>query len=274
VTSNRTGRWPVLFLCLALACAQAVAEGAGARRAPAAIAIVIDDLGKTLEAGQRAVQLPGPVACAFLPRERYTVALADAAHHNGKEVMLHLPMESVDGRPLDQGAVTLDMTEREFIRTVQANLALLPHAIGINNHMGSLLTRHPGHMFWLMREIQRRKPMFFVDSRTTVATVARQVALENGVPSVDRNVFLDNDLDAEQIAFQFRRLLKLAHKQGSALAIGHPHPQTLALLEREIPALAKQGVELVSVTELIQLQQQGERTWQASWSPSHRDAKN
>ena len=271
---KRTGRWPVLFLCLVLSCAQGAAEARESQGGAAPIAIVIDDLGKSLEAGRRAVQLPGPVACAFLPRERYTVALADAAHHNGKEVMLHLPMDSVDRRALDEGAVTLDMTEREFISTVQANLALLPHAVGINNHMGSLLTRHPGHMSWLMREIQRRQPMFFVDSRTTVATVARQLALENGVPTVDRNVFLDNDLDAEQIAFQFRRLLRLARREGGALAIGHPHPQTLALLERELPALARRGVKLVSVSELIELQQQGERTWQASWSPSHRDAKN
>ena len=271
---HRTGRWPVLFFCAVLCWGQAVAEGVALARAAPAIAIVIDDLGKQLEPGRRVVALPGPVACAFLPRESYTVALADAAHHSGKEVMLHLPMDSVDGRPLDEGAVTLDMSEGEFLRTVQANLALLPHAVGINNHMGSLLTRHPGHMAWLMREILRRQPMFFVDSRTTVATVARQVAFENGVPSIDRNVFLDNELDEARIAFQFRRLLKLARKEGSALAIGHPHPQTLALLEREIPALARQGVQLLSVRDLIDLQQQGENTWQASWSPSHRGAKN
>jgi len=274
VILDRTGRWPVLFLCAALCWGQAVAEAGNLDRAAPAIAIVIDDLGKQLEPGRRVVDLPGPVACAFLPREPYTVALADAAHHSGKEVMLHLPMDSVDGRRLDQGAVTLDMNEREFLRTVQANLALLPHAVGINNHMGSLLTRHPGHMFWLMRELLRRQPMFFVDSRTTVATVARQVALENGVPTIDRNVFLDNELDEAKIAFQFRRLLRLARKQGSALAIGHPHPQTLALLERQIPTLGQQGVQLLSVRELIDLQQRGKQTWQASWSPSHRDAKN
>ena len=272
--SRRTGRWPVLFFCAALSWGHAVAEAVVHDGVAPAIAIVIDDLGKQLEPGRRVVALPGPVACAFLPREPYSVALADAAHHSGKEVMLHLPMESVDGRPLDQGAVTLDMTENEFLRAVQANLALLPHVVGINNHMGSLLTRHPGHMSWLMSEIRRRQPMFFVDSRTTVATVARQVALENDVPSIDRNVFLDNELDEAKIALQFRRLVKLARKEGSALAIGHPHPETLALLERLIPALARQGVQLLSVRELIDLQQQGENTWQASWSHSHKDAKN
>jgi polysaccharide deacetylase 2 family uncharacterized protein YibQ len=272
---GRTGHWPVLSLCLALFCWGALAQASDSGQAAPAIAIVIDDLGKQLAPGRRVIDLPGPVACAFLPRERHTPALANAAHLGGKEVMLHLPMDSVDGRPLDAGAVTLDMTERQFVTTVQANLALLPHAVGINNHMGSLLTRHPGHMVWLMRALQARQPMFFVDSRTTVATVARQVALESGVPTVDRNVFLDNDLDEEKIAFQFNRLLALARKQGSALAIGHPYPQTLALLERQIPTLAEKGIHLVPVRDLIELQQQrGVQTWQASWSPSHKDAKN
>ncbi|MGD8617082.1 MAG: divergent polysaccharide deacetylase family protein, partial [Gammaproteobacteria bacterium] len=175
---------------------------------------------------------------------------------------------------LDEGAVTLDMTREQFSRTVRTNLAVVPHAIGINNHMGSLLTRHPGHMFWLMREMLHRQPMYFVDSRTTVATVARQVAQENGVPSIDRNVFLDNEVDDSEIAHQFNRLLHLARRHGTALAIGHPHPETLRVLEREIPKLEQQGLHLLPVSELIELQKQGEQTWQASWSPSHRDAKN
>jgi hypothetical protein len=104
--------------------------------------------------------------------------------------------------------------------------------------------------------------------------VARRVALENGVPNTERNVFLDNELDTSAIAFQFERLIGLAEKHGTALAIGHPHPQTLALLEQRIPRLRERGIQLLPVRELIDIQQQGENTWQASWSPSHRDAKN
>jgi len=272
--TKRTGYWPVLFQCVFAFCCASMASADDQGHAPAAISIIIDDLGKQLEDGQRVLALPGPVACAFLPKARYTQLLANAAHETGKEVLLHLPMDSVDGRRLDPGAVTLEMTERQFLATVQADLLSVPHAIGINNHMGSLLTRHPGHMLWLMREIRANPPMFFVDSRTTVATVARQVAHETGVPNIERDVFLDNDLDADAIAYQFERLLQRARKQGVALALGHPHPQTLALLEREIPRLQQRGISLLPVTELIQLQQEGEHRWQASWSPSHKDAKN
>ncbi len=269
---QRTGPlWPVLCFCASVLAQE---PAVGAQPSPPVISIVIDDMGKTLKDGRRALKLPGPVACAFLPHAAHTSELAMAAYAAGKEVMLHLPMDSVDGRQLDAGAVTLDMTHREFVDVLEANLAAVPHVQGINNHMGSLLTRHPGHMLWLMQELRRHSPMFFVDSRTTVATVARQVAYENGIPSTDRNVFLDNQLEAEKIEYQFDRLLRLARKYGSAVAIGHPHPQTLAVLEERLPSLKGQRIRLLPVAELIKLQQEDEHTWQASWSPSHKAAKN
>ena len=268
----RTGLlWPVLFFCAAGFWQGPVL---GAQPSRPVVSIIIDDMGKTLEEGRRALKLPGPVACAFLPRAVHTRELATEAHAAGKEVMLHQPMDSVDGRRLDAGAVTLNMTHREFAATLEANLAAVPYVRGVNNHMGSLLTRHPGTMRWLMQELQRHPAMFFVDSRTTVATVARQVAYENGIPSTDRNVFLDNRLEPVEIEYQFDRLLRLARKYGSAVAIGHPHPQTLALLERRLPELGKDGIRLLPVAALIRLQQEDEQTWQASWSPSPKAAKN
>jgi polysaccharide deacetylase 2 family uncharacterized protein YibQ len=265
--------WPVLALCAGMLVSPQPVSAA--RPATPVISIVIDDMGKTLANGRRVLELPGPVACAFLPRAAHTAELAVAAHTGGKEVMLHLPMDSVDARPLDPGAVTLNMTRGQFVETVAADLAAVPYVQGINNHMGSLLTRHPGHMLWLMQEMQRHAaPLFFVDSRTTVATVARQVAHETGIPSADRNVFLDHNPEADEIERQFDHLLGLARKYGSALAIGHPHDQTLDILERRLASLESQGVRLLPVAELIQRQQEDEQTWQASWSPSPKAAKN
>ncbi len=266
-----TGLWPVLFLLAGFSGgvhAQRSAEAHGV------IGIIIDDMGKRLETGRRVLDLPAAVACAFLPRARHTAELAERANRLDHEVLLHLPMDSVDGRPLDAGAVTLPMTESQFVRTVVDDLERVPHVTGVNNHMGSLLTRHPGHMRWLMEAMQRYGPLFFVDSRTTKATVALQVAGENGIPGIRRNVFLDNSLDEKDIAFQFDRLVALAREQGTALAIAHPYPQTLALLEQRLPQLARQGIRLAPVRDLIDLQQEGKNTWQAYWSPSHRDVKN
>jgi polysaccharide deacetylase 2 family uncharacterized protein YibQ len=159
--------------------------------------------------------------------------------------------------------LTLDMTEREFRQTVRDDLAAVPHAGGINNHRGSLLTRHPGHMAWLMQDLQRWE-LFFVDSRTIAATVARRLALEYHVPSTERRVFLDNVRNAGAIPAQFRRLLEIARREGTALGIGHPHPETLALLREELTRFDDDDVRLVSVSHLIALENRRVDPWQTS----------
>jgi uncharacterized protein len=216
------------------------------------IAIIIDDIGDREAEGLRATQLDGPVALAFLPHAPFTPALAEQAHARDKEVMLHLPLQALSGKDLGPGAIMLDTGESEFRRVLDAGLASVPYVVGVNNHMGSLLTRHPGHMGWLMDALRDRTPMFFVDSYTAVESVAFPLATEAGVPATRRDVFLDSDPSPAQVAFQFERLLQLARAEGTALGIGHPYPATLELLERELPRLADtHRVELVSVRALI-----------------------
>lgn len=227
------------------------------------IALIIDDIGDNLRLGMRAVRLPGNVTCAFLPHTAYARQLAVSAHKRSKEVMLHLPMEAEEGKAPGPGALTLDMTRAEFIHTVESDLEAIPYATGINNHMGSLMTQHPGDMLWLMQEINRRGNLFFVDSRTTELTVAQQVAQETGVPNLRRDVFLDDDQHPAAIAAQFSRLLALAKRRGSAVAIGHPHPATLRFLEEQLPRLSDAGIELVSVSDLIKLKQHPETIYAA-----------
>lgn len=226
------------------------------------IAVIIDDLGNQREAGQRAIELPGPVACAFLPYGHYTRQLAQQAHQRGKEVMLHLPMQSVASNRPEQGELALDMTHRQFTRTLTAGLAAVPHASGINNHRGSLITRHPGHMSWLMQALRRHGGLFFVDSRTTAATVARRIATEYRIPSIERNVFLDHDREPEAVQAEFRRLVRIAQRDGVALGIGHPYPETLAVLARELSLLGDYNVQMVSVNRLIEIANVSEQPWQ------------
>ena len=106
-------------------------------------------------------------------------------------------------------------------------------------------------MGWLMEELRMRGELIFVDSFTTHNSVALQLARESGVPAVKRDVFLDPDRTPETVEREFGRLKMLARKNGVAVGIGHPYPATLALLEREIPKLADQGIELVSISELV-----------------------
>jgi hypothetical protein len=218
------------------------------------IAIIIDDLGYALSLGQRVTELPGPVACAVLPATPRGKALAMAANAAGKEVLLHLPLEALrDKTPLEPGGISLDMSRGEFARVFAEDMQSVPHAIGINSHRGSLLTQHPGHMSWLMEEINARGNLFFVDSYTTHHSIALKLAYESGVPAVKRDVFLDPDESPETVVREFERLKKMARQNGMAVGIGHPYIATIELLERELPQLADEGIELISISELIAL---------------------
>lgn len=217
------------------------------------IAIIIDDLGYRLIAGQRAIKLPGPVSFAVLPGAPRTRALALEAHANGKEVLLHLPLQArADEVGQEPMGINLHMNRSEFRDTFEKAFDSVPHAIGVNNHRGSLLTRHPGHMRWLMEEIQARDALFFVDSYTTHESVAMQFADELGVSARKRDVFLDPDQAPATVAREFERMKRLATKRGSVIVIGHPYAATLDLLERELPKLAGEGFELVPISELLQ----------------------
>ena len=122
---------------------------AGAQQ-PVRIAIIIDDLGNNLALGHEAVNLPGALTYSVLPWRPYSAEIALRAHAEGKEVMLHLPMETTDGRAMGPGGLRTNMSRVEFARQVRSSLAAIPHVSGVNNHMGSLLTQHPGAMRWLL----------------------------------------------------------------------------------------------------------------------------
>jgi len=224
---------------------------ASAEARTAQIAIIIDDLGGNQALGRRALKLPGKLTYAFLPFTASGPELAERAYQLGKEVMLHLPMESLVARPLGPMGLRMDMTREHVRKNIRAALASVPHVRGVNNHMGSLLTRHPGYMQWVMEEIKAMGDLYFIDSRTTHHTVAEFIAVENAVPVRRRDVFLDNEQDIEAIRDQFQRLINKAMRQGSAIGIGHPYESTLAVLEEILPQLADMNVRLVSASELV-----------------------
>lgn len=215
------------------------------------VAIIIDDLGYRHLEGRRALALPAAVTLSILPHTPFGREFAEGAHAKGMEVMLHLPLQPEDGgEDPGPGGLWLESGSREVSGLLTESLASVPYAVGVNNHMGSMLTRHPGHMTWLMEELDRRN-LFFVDSFTTPFSIALQMAHETGVPAVRRNVFLDADPDEVAVGAEFDRLLALAREQGYALAIGHPYPGTMRVLEQRLPELERSGVRLVPASQLV-----------------------
>lgn len=240
----------LLLFCLALSL-PAWSQNQGA--SSGYIAIIIDDLGYKLKHDQRALQLPGQVTYSFLPHTPQLKPLAENAHAQGKEIMLHLPMQSLEPLLLGPGALTEDMSREAFKISVLKSILSVPHVKGVNNHMGSLITSQKTQMKWLMEEIARTR-LFFVDSRTTTDTLAEETARQFNIANTRRNIFLDHERSREAIEFQFERLVELARKQGTAVAIGHPYPDTLAVLEEKIPQLDAAGIQLIPVSQLIRQQ--------------------
>ncbi len=223
----------------------------------ARIALIIDDVGYRLTEGWRTVSLPGPVAVAVLPAAPQAARLATAAHGSGKEILVHLPLQaSVDDGLDEPGSITLDTTREGFSRAFQHAVMQVPHAGGVNNHRGSLLTRHPGHMRWLMEEIGEQDEWFFVDSYTTHHSVALAIAREHDVPAARRDVFLDSSRDPASIEREFERLKAIARRGGVAIGIGHPFPETLDFLEATLPELERDGIKLISLARALRAKEQ------------------
>jgi polysaccharide deacetylase 2 family uncharacterized protein YibQ len=157
------------------------------------------------------------------------------------------------------------MPPLELRATPDYALSTVPHAIGLNNHMGSLLTTQTVAMDWLMRELHARQ-LFFIDSRTHAESVALASARAHAVPALERQVFLDSDPAPPAVAAQLARLEQLARRSGWRAAIGHPHASTLAALERWLPTLAQRGIRLIPLTTRLAQHSPEAKPWRASWS--------
>lgn len=214
------------------------------------IALVIDDLGRRPADLERIAALGVPVAHAVLPFEPHSTEIARRAAAAGAEVLLHLPMEAVEGDDPGPGALWLGMGEAELVATTEAALAAVPGAVGVNNHMGSAVTADARAMAAVLG-LARERGLYYLDSRTTSETVGFRVARELGLPAAERQVFLDDTLSHEAIHAEFDRLLALAAAEGSAIAIGHPHAATFELLAEEVPKARAAGFRFVRLSALL-----------------------
>lgn len=215
-------------------------------------AIIIDDLGQDLEAAHKLLALPYPLTFSVLPHLRQSLDTAEAVHRAGREVMLHLPMEPDSSARPGQGEIRVGMRASEIERIVEGDLATVPYAVGVNNHMGSRATTDTALMGEVTTVLAERQ-LYFVDSRTTPASVAFDVARRKGLATFYRSVFLD---DTETVAYtlgQLREFRRVIDEQGAAIAIGHPYPTTVAALARFLPELERADIQLVSASRLLQL---------------------
>lgn len=217
------------------------------------IAIVIDDLGQDKRAAMDLLGLEAPLSFSVFPFAPYSREIAEKASEDGRDVLLHLPMEPKDYPTQNpgKGGLLTTMEKKQLLSQLEKSLSAIPYARGVNNHMGSKFTEDPELMRVVLEDIQRRG-LFFLDSRTTPKTVGFEIARGIGLKTGQRNVFLDNERDISKIKARISELIALSHKNGGAIGIGHPHPETVQAIREALPSFRENGVELVPVSSLLE----------------------
>lgn len=215
------------------------------------LAIILDDLGSDRGAAAAIVALPYPLTISILPHHEYSAEIAREAERRGYQVLLHLPMQSIANEKPEVQELHPGMPAAEVSALVEEFLQNVPGVVGVNNHQGSEATSNAALMSELMPVLGEHQ-LFYVDSRTTAATVAYETAQSFGVPSAFRNVpFLDDVPQVAAVRRQVELALRGAREKGEAIAIGHAHPATLRALREVLPAAQAQGVRLVFASELV-----------------------
>ena len=225
-----------------------------AKKAPRGqVALIMDDMGSSLETLDEIIALHRAVTVSVLPFSAHAEDTARIAHENGLEVLLHLPLESVNNHEAmanTEGMILAMMTEPAIVASFEASFDRVPFASGTNNHMGSRFTAERDLMRMILKPIKERG-LFFVDSRTSAATVALDEARKMGIPATQRDVFLDADEDRGRIRGRLIELLQKARKKGRAVGICHPFPETLAVLKSSLFLLDSYNLEAVPVSKLV-----------------------
>jgi len=227
------------------------AKNSGGKAAGARLAIIIDDLGSDRAAAQAIFALGYHLTISVLPNHEHSMDIAKEAHRLGFQVMLHLPMQSVANETPEAQELHPGMPASEVAALVDRFLQNVPDVAGVNNHQGSQATADAELMDELM-PVLRDRHLFYVDSRTTAATVAYDTAQDFGVRSAFRNVpFLDDVAEVATVRQQLEWALRAAREKGQVVAIGHPHAATLQALREVLPRAQELGVQLVLASELV-----------------------
>jgi len=223
----------------------------GEKNGTARLAIILDDLGNDRAVADAIFALPYPLTVSVLPYHTHSIDIAEEAHRRGYEVMLHLPMQSVGNEMPEAHELHPGMPADDIPVLFEQMMQSVPNAAGANNHQGSQATADPALMEELMPVLQKWN-LFYVDSRTTAATVAYDTAQRLGVRSGFRNVpFLDDVAEVPAVRKQLELALRGAKEKGEAIAIGHPHPATLRVLSEVLPRAGARGVQLVYASDLV-----------------------
>jgi len=216
------------------------------------IAIVIDDMGVDMKRSAQALDLPGAVTMSYLPYSKKITEQVEDAKRKGHEVILHMPMQANNPKE-DPGPhhLTVDMTPVQLEENIAASLDAFAGYDGVNNHEGSKFTTYKPGLDIFMADLEKRH-VFFLDSRTSVHSIAEEVARDHHLPTAHRNVFLDDTDKASSVGAELKHAENFARAKGSVIAIGHPKDVTLAALKPWLASLEARGFQIVPLSTVIE----------------------
>lgn len=217
------------------------------------VALIMDDMGNSLDAIYDILSIQKPITVAILPYSPLSEETAQLAHQSGFEILLHLPLESINNEGENnniQGLIHSHMSVQQVIDILDKDLNQVPYISGVNNHMGSKITPNDSMMYTILQRLKERN-LFFVDSRTTSDTVAYDIARRLNIPSAERHVFLDVETDEDYIKEKLFELFTLAQRNGMAVGICHPLPETLKVLKENFHLVDEYGIEPVFISKVV-----------------------
>ncbi|MCK9140813.1 divergent polysaccharide deacetylase family protein [Haemophilus influenzae] len=212
------------------------------------LAIVIDDVGYHSKEDAAVFAMPREISVAIIPAAPYARVRNQEAKSQGRDILIHMPMQPISAIKIEDGGLHLGMSAAQVNDRVNTAKNIVRDAIGMNNHMGSAATADPQLMTYLMTALQE-KHLFFLDSRTIGKSVAGKIAKEQGVRSLDRHIFLDDSNEFADVQRQFKAAIHYARKHGIAIVIGHPRPNTIAVLQAGLRNLPE-DIQLVGMGNL------------------------
>lgn len=233
------------------------------------LSIVIDDFGYRPQNENKILQMPLPISVAILPNAPYAKEMAAKAHNQGREILIHLPMAPLSKQPLERDTLQPSMSSEEIQRIIRQAVNNVPYAKGMNNHMGSAMTSSLPGMQKVMQALEHYQ-FYFLDSMTIGNSQASKAAEGTGVKVIKRKVFLDDSQNEAAIRQQFNRAVALARRNGSAIAIGHPHPATIRVLQQMLPQLPA-DIVLVRPSALLNEPMQNNRGFVSSGKSKPRE---
>ncbi|MDP8162468.1 divergent polysaccharide deacetylase family protein [Pasteurella skyensis] len=216
------------------------------------LAIVIDDIGYR-QNDLAIYNLPKAIAVSIIPSSPYATARAKQAFKQQRDILIHLPMQPLNNASIETGALKIGMSKEKIENLIINAKKLVPYAIGLNNHMGSAATADETVMGYLM-DILSKNGLFFLDSLTNGKSVAADIAKSLGVPTLVRNVFLDDSNKLADVQNRFDYAVRYARKKGVAILIAHPRTHSIQVLKQKLRNLPK-DIQLVNIGHLWRQEQ-------------------